>query len=169
MRHKSLEHRFVRTMPRDIEPGVLYVSMDYATAVHSCCCGCGERIVTPFTPTDWKMTFDGETISLHPSVGNWQLRCRSHYVVQEGRVLEAGNWTAAEVAGGLRREQAAKRRYYLQKGGLLPQAEVQPPGLPPVDAPHVVREVTARQRAHGSGGVWRTLSRGIDFLLGRRR
>jgi hypothetical protein len=169
MRHKSLEHRFVRTVPRDIEPGVLYVSMDYATAVHSCCCGCGERIVTPFTPTDWKMTFDGETISLHPSVGNWQLRCRSHYVVHEGRVLEAGNWTAAEVAAGLRREQAAKRRYYQQQGSSRPEAEVQSPGLLSVDAPRADQEATERQQARGSGGVWGMLSRGVNFLLGRTR
>jgi hypothetical protein len=54
MRHHTLEHRFVRNAPRELEPGVLYISMEYATAVHSCCCGCGERVVTPFTPTDWR-------------------------------------------------------------------------------------------------------------------
>ena len=31
MRHHSLEHRFVRTVPRELEPGELYVSMEYAT------------------------------------------------------------------------------------------------------------------------------------------
>ena len=35
MRHPSLEHRFVRNVPRELEPGILYISMDYATAVHS--------------------------------------------------------------------------------------------------------------------------------------
>jgi hypothetical protein len=53
MRHHTLQHRFVRNAPRELEPSVLYISMEYATAVHSCCCGCGERVVTPFTPTDW--------------------------------------------------------------------------------------------------------------------
>jgi hypothetical protein len=52
MRHQTLQHRFVRNAPRELEPSVLYISMEYATAVHSCCCGCGERVVTPFTPTD---------------------------------------------------------------------------------------------------------------------
>ena len=60
MRHHVLLHRFVTNIPDSVEPGYLYVSMEYATAAHSCCCGCGEEVVTPFTPTDWKMTFDGE-------------------------------------------------------------------------------------------------------------
>ncbi|MER8758086.1 DUF6527 family protein [Mesorhizobium sp. M0976] len=63
--------------------------MDYATSAHRCCSGCGEKVVTRFSPTDWKMTFDGEIISLHPSVGNWQLPCRSHYVIRAGRVIDA--------------------------------------------------------------------------------
>ena len=77
MRHQTLQHRFVRNAPRELEPGVLYISMEYATAVHSCCCGCGERVVTPFTSTDWRMTFDGESVTLNPSVGNWNQDCRS--------------------------------------------------------------------------------------------
>ena len=31
MRHQTLEHRFVRNVPRELDPGVLYISMDYAT------------------------------------------------------------------------------------------------------------------------------------------
>ena len=114
MLHKTLDHRFVRTMPRQLDPGVLYISMDYATAVHSCCCGCGERVVTPFTPTDWRMTFDGETISLNPSVGNWNQKCRSHYVIQRGRVLESGSWSEAQVEAERRRDKRTKVAHYGQ-------------------------------------------------------
>ena len=53
MRHSHLEHRFVKHIPDGLEHGVLYVSMEYGTAAHRCCCGCGEEVVTPFTPTDW--------------------------------------------------------------------------------------------------------------------
>ena len=112
MLHQTLVHHFVRTVPRELDPGVLYISIDYATAVHSCCCGCGERVVTPFTPTDWRMTFDGETISLSPSVGNWNQKCRSHYVIQRGRVLEAGPWTEAQVEAERRRDKSAKAVHY---------------------------------------------------------
>ena len=112
MRFKHLEHRFCTHIPEALESGVLYVSMEYATAVHSCCCGCGEEIVTPFTPTDWKMTFDGRAISLWPSVGNWTLPCRSHYVVRDGVVIEAGPWSDEEIAAERRRDRIAKTRYY---------------------------------------------------------
>jgi hypothetical protein len=112
MRHNTLEHRFVRNVPRELEPGVLYISMEYATAVHSCCCGCGDRVVTPFTPTDWHMTFDGESISLHPSVGNWNQKCRSHYVIQRSRVLESGLWSNAQIEAERYRDKKAKAAHY---------------------------------------------------------
>ena len=112
MRYTRLDHRFCTHIPESLETDVLYVSMEYATAAHSCCCGCGEEVVTPFTPTDWKMTFDGRAISLWPSVGNWTLPCRSHYVVKEGVVIEAQPWSDEEIAAERQRDQAAKARYY---------------------------------------------------------
>jgi len=112
MRDRTLEHRFVRNVPRELEPGVLYISMEYATAVHSCCCGCGERVVTPFTPTDWSMEFDGESVTLNPSVGNWNQDCRSHYVIERNRVIEAGPWSPARVEDERRRDKLAKAAYY---------------------------------------------------------
>ena len=120
MRHHTLEHRFVRNVPRELEPGVLYISMEYATAVHSCCCGCGDRVVTPFTPTDWRMTFDGESISIHPSVGNWNQKCRSHYVIRRNRVLEAGPWSNAQVEAERRRDKKAKAAYFGKTAGAQP-------------------------------------------------
>lgn len=114
MRYHTLEHRFVRNAPRELEPGVLYISMEYATAVHSCCCGCGERVVTPFTPTDWRMTFDGESVTLNPSVGNWNQDCRSHYVIENNRVIECGPWSDASVEAERHRDKRAKAAYYGQ-------------------------------------------------------
>jgi Family of unknown function (DUF6527) len=73
MRHPRLDHRFVDHVPEVIEPGVLYVSMKYATAAHQCCCGCGSEVITPFTPTDWSLTYDGDAISLNPSIGQLEL------------------------------------------------------------------------------------------------
>jgi len=112
MRHRRLAHRFVEHIPEVLDPGVLYISVQYATAAHSCCCGCGEEVVTPITPTDWNMTFDGETISMWPSVGNWTLACRSHYVIDRGEVLRAEPWTDEEVDAERRRAGAVRARYY---------------------------------------------------------
>jgi hypothetical protein len=134
MRHARLQHRFVEHVPERLEPGVLYISMEYGTAAHSCCCGCGEQVVTPFTPTDWKMTYDGETVSLSPSVGSWTLACRSHYVIKQGKVIEAGSWTDEQVAAERRRDRAAKARFYGEAG-------VTPIAPPPIE-PNLVNPVS---------------------------
>jgi len=112
MRHQTLQHRFTTTIPDKLEPGVLYVSMEYATAAHGCCCGCGEEVVTPFTPTDWRMEFDGEAISLSPSVGSWTLACRSHYVIRRGKVIEAAPWSEEQIEAERNRDRSAKAAFY---------------------------------------------------------
>jgi hypothetical protein len=112
IRHKALDHRFVDSFPDPLAPGILYVSLEYGSVAHSCCCGCGEEVVTPLTPTDWYITYDGETITLHPSVGSWTLRCRSHYVIRRSKVIEAPPWSDAEIAAERRRDRQAKARYF---------------------------------------------------------
>ncbi len=127
LKHKTLKHQFVRSVPEKLEPGVLYVSMEFGSIVHSCCCGCGEEVVTPLTPTDWKMMYDGETVSLWPSVGNWTLNCRSHYIIERGRVIGSRAWTPAQIAAERRRDREAKAKFY---GTLMPEPEIVVP-LPP--------------------------------------
>lgn len=112
MRDKVLEHRFVESFPDVLERGVLYVSLEYGSVAHSCCCGCGEEVVTPLTPTDWNITYDGETVTLHPSVGSWTLPCRSHYVIRCNRVFEAPPWPAEKIAAERRRDRLAKAAHF---------------------------------------------------------
>jgi Family of unknown function (DUF6527) len=78
-RRTTIQHQFVDTVPDALQEGVVYVCIPYTTAVHRCLCGCGEEVVTPIRPTGWSLTFDGVTVSLHPSIGNWDFPCRSHY------------------------------------------------------------------------------------------
>ena len=118
IRHRRLDHRFVEDIPETLDPGVLYVSMRYATAVHLCCCGCECEVVTPFSPAQWKMTFDGESLSLHPSIGSWALPCRSHYVIRSGRVIEAPQWSDNQVESGRLRDKSARLAHYVSKGRL---------------------------------------------------
>lgn len=98
----------VERFPDEPQEGVLYVSMEYATALHLCMCGCGESVITPLTPTDWRMTYDGETISLAPSVGNWSMACQSHYWLEVGRVRWSERWSAKQIAAGRDRDRLAK-------------------------------------------------------------
>jgi hypothetical protein len=113
-RANALRHEFVEFMPDTIEDGTLYVSMPYATAIHKCCCGCGNEVVTPFSPTDWRLTFDGVGVSLAPSIGNWSFPCRSHYWIRGDRVDWAESWTDDRVRMGRESDAAAKADHYAQ-------------------------------------------------------
>jgi hypothetical protein len=95
---RRIVHRFVETVPEDLDEGVVYVCLPYETVVHICCCGCGNEVVTPLHPLQWSVTFNGETISLSPSIGNWSFPCRSHYWIRTGEVRTARTFTDAEVA-----------------------------------------------------------------------
>jgi hypothetical protein len=105
-----LTHKFVEFIPETLEDRVLYVSMIYGTVSHKCGCGCGREVVTPLTPTDWKLIFDGETISLHPSIGNWNYPCRSHYWIRNDRVLWAES--KDEIRATIKAERVSKERHY---------------------------------------------------------
>ena len=70
-----------------MDQGVLYVSIVYATAIHKCACGCSQQAVTPLSPDEWSLTYDGQTISLKPSIGNWGMECKSHYWIQGNRII----------------------------------------------------------------------------------
>jgi Family of unknown function (DUF6527) len=82
----DIRHEFVDTIPEHLDDGVVYVSTRYATVVHRCCCGCGAETVTPLSPRDWSLNFDGESISLRPSIGNWSFPCQSHYWIHNNRI-----------------------------------------------------------------------------------
>lgn len=111
-RLNSIEHQFVEFVPSELEEGIIYMSIAYTTAVHKCCCGCGNKVVTPITPTDWKLVFDGKTISLTPSIGNWSFPCRSHYWIKRNKIQWAEDWSDEQVDAGRKREEAATQRYY---------------------------------------------------------
>ena len=87
MKMDRLDPCFVSLLPDQLENGKLYVSMEFASVIHLCCCGCGRQVVTPLSPTEWNLWFDGDSISLAPSIGNWNFPCRSHYIITENRVM----------------------------------------------------------------------------------
>lgn len=87
----QLTPEFVEYIPERPVPGVLYVSQRYGTAMHLCCCGCGNEVVTPLNPAKWRLTGNDATVSLYPSIGNWSFPCQSHYWITGNRV----RWAAA--------------------------------------------------------------------------
>jgi hypothetical protein len=108
----QIRHEFVEYIPSQLEEGVIYISIPFATAAHKCGCGCGKEVVTPLSPTDWKITFDGVSVSLHPSIGNWDFECESHYFIQNSRVKWAGKMSRQEIEMGRKFDRVAKQQYY---------------------------------------------------------
>lgn len=83
---KTIQHEFVDFIPEKISEGKLYVSLKYNTVIHLCACGCGREVSTPIAPNEWKMNYDGVSVSLTPSIGNWGFPCKSHYWIKNGQI-----------------------------------------------------------------------------------
>lgn len=109
---KIIQHRFVEFIPAAIEEGILYISVEYRTAVHNCVCGCGNKVVTPISSTDWHLKFYGKAVSLYPSIGNWNFPCRSHYWITKNEIEHAGNWSEKEIVKGRKKDKKRKRKYF---------------------------------------------------------
>lgn len=89
--------------------------MEYFTAIHKCVCGCNNEVVTPISPTDWQMTFDCETISLSPSIGNWGFECQSHYWIIHNEIKFSRKWSESEIEKGRKEDQKAKSIFFKRK------------------------------------------------------
>ena len=111
----ELLHKFVTNIPDILEDNTIYISIVYASAIHKCCCGCGKEVVTPLSPTDWKLIYDGDTVSLYPSIGNWSFDCQSHYWIENNKVRWAPKWTKAQISSGAKTDDINKSNYYNDK------------------------------------------------------
>ena len=138
-----LTHKFVEFIPEVLEENVLYISIQYATASHKCCCGCGIEVVTPLSPTDWSLFFDGKTVSLEPSIGNWGFPCCSHYWISHNQVHWAGHWSQKKIEAGRKKDALRKKIYFDSK-------------LSPVEAEEKEKSKT---RKKGKTGIWQSIKR----------
>lgn len=144
----EFRHQFVESVPEKMEGGVVYVSIKYRSVMHLCACGCGSEVVTPLSPADWRLTFDGVSVSLDPSIGNWSLRCRSHYFIRRNNVVWAGDWSDERVAAGRDRDRRNKDLYY-------GEAEVETKAKAPA---------SLQGRTEAKGGI---LKRALEFFFGK--
>jgi hypothetical protein len=119
----KIELQRVHFMPKELQSGVLYVSEEFGAAAHLCPCGCGSKIRTPLGPTEWTFEETGSGPTLHPSVGNWQQACQSHYWIYCGEIIWANKWTPKQIVSARRDEEERRRAYYdaldRQRGGAL--------------------------------------------------
>jgi len=101
----SVRKAAVEFIPERADPGVLYVSKRFKTAMHLCCCGCGAEVITPLNPAKWQLVEHGSDVSLFPSVGNWSFPCRSHYWIRKGRVQWAASMNQQQIDFVRRRDE----------------------------------------------------------------
>lgn len=63
----------------------VYISLQYNSAQHKCLCGCGEIVNMPLGHKNngWNLVYNNlkTVISFAPSIGNFQIPCKSHYII----------------------------------------------------------------------------------------
>jgi hypothetical protein len=123
---ETIRHKFVEAIPNELEAGVIYISGSRRTATHLCVCGCGNEVTTPISPTDWQLKFNGESISLTPSIGLWEFKCRSHYWIIKNQIRHSGSWNDREVQQGREREKQRRVSFYNKEVALNNNTPVAP-------------------------------------------
>jgi Family of unknown function (DUF6527) len=114
-RLSEISPEFVDLIPKVLEPGKFYVSMTYATTQHLCACGCGVKVVLPLSPAEWNLQYDGESVSMTPSVGNWEYECMSHYWIDHNQIRWAKGWTRSQIEAGRKSDLADLDRYFAER------------------------------------------------------
>lgn len=140
MKTARFAHRFVDRIPENLDEGVLYLALDRGTMLHLCACGCRSEVVTPLGRTDWRMGFDGEAVTVEPSIGNWSLPCRSHYFIRNGAVRWAGAWSDEQIERGRVRD---RQRRLASSAGIDHASSPDPIVTPPVIQPGRLRRLAS--------------------------
>lgn len=111
MKIMSINPVFVEYIPEQIDEGVLYISEPFNTAIHKCCCGCGEEVVTPFSPAKWRLIKGDGVVSLVPSIGNWDYECQSHYFINNNQIIWAGQMSPEQIRRVQKRDTDDNHKY----------------------------------------------------------
>ncbi|MEQ1592584.1 MAG: DUF6527 family protein [Thiobacillaceae bacterium] len=165
MRVSQIYPKFVEFIPDHLEEGVLYISERFRTCSHKCCCGCGEEVVTPMSPAEWRLTREGELVSLWPSIGNWDYACRSHYVIRRNQVVWAGVMNTKQIAR-VRQRDAADLATMVTLRNAARTGEMAPHEISSMQRPVPSRPATyAGERKAGSGGTRHSVMKWLKRLL----
>ena len=95
---------WVDDLPDYMEAGTLYVSVKHRLTEHYCACGCGAEVSLPLGTSEWKLVYDGDSVSIWPSVGNWRLRCKSHYRIEANKTIWCPRWAEQAIVEGRRQD-----------------------------------------------------------------
>lgn len=114
MRIDAVTPQLVELAPKPLISGRLYVSQKYSVAVHLCCCGCGEKVVTPLSPAEWQLHLHDGVATLEPSIGN-ATACRSHYWIRLNQVVWVPKMTNKQIAFTHKRDRASLEAMYARR------------------------------------------------------
>ncbi len=112
MKLRHITPEFVDEIPRELDPGKLYVCCRYRAVKHLCGCGCGAEVNTPLHPTGWTLTCDGVSVSLSPSIGNWSEKCQSHYWITNNKIHWAPKWPRHKILRTRKARDLELERYF---------------------------------------------------------
>lgn len=115
MRIQTIQPQYSDFIPDKLKEGVLYISERYKTASHKCACGCGEEVVTPLSPVEWQLQKAGGKVSLHPSIGNWNYACKSHYWIRNNSIQWAGSMNSKQIAHVQSMDRVEKQRFVAEQ------------------------------------------------------
>lgn len=113
--NQSIKIEKVQRFPKELHLGILYFSEEFSTAAHLCPCGCGSRIITPVGPVNWSLKVKKGKPTMYPSLGNWELPCRSHYWIRDGKIVWSSQWTEDEIKAGRKVEELRRETYYQKR------------------------------------------------------
>jgi hypothetical protein len=109
---QAIRPQYVEQLPEQLEEGVLYICEEFDLTAHKCCCGCGEDVYNKLSPVKWQLIRmpDG-SVSLTPSIGNWNYACRSHYWIERNHVIDAGTMSERAIKAVRERDRRDRDRY----------------------------------------------------------
>lgn len=112
MKVQVVRPEYVEQLPEQLSEGVLYICEEFGLTAHKCCCGCGEDVYNKLNPVKWQLIKrpDG-TVSLTPSIGNWNYACRSHYWIERNRVINAGPMSERAIKAVRQRDRRDRDTY----------------------------------------------------------
>lgn len=102
----------VKYLPKELEEGFLYVSEEFGVAGHLCPCGCKNKIITPIDPTEWSFKEVDNKPTLYPSLGNWQIPCKSHYWITDGVIEWSYQWSKEQIEAGRQLEEEKRILFF---------------------------------------------------------
>ena len=68
--------------------------------------------MTPLDPSEWSFKETNNKPTLYPSIGNWQIPCKSHYWITDGIIEWSYEWSEEEIIAGRNAEERKRKVYY---------------------------------------------------------